>query len=717
VLRWSLQARQVWAGSGMKRFEHRLGLVWAAWLCLGWTFSHAEENPLRWRWSHPEPHGNNIVAMTWSPAAGYAAQVTERGGLYLSVDLERWIRRESGTRSALRAVAFLGSRLVITGESGTVLYADGLGDVTAGERLDGPTDDWLEAVAVSETLAVAVGDNGAVYTSEDGVGWRRRSSGVTDWLRGVAHGGGTFVAVGEGGTILASPDGTRWDRVESGTTNHLNRVAFLNGQFVAVGDKGVIRFSGDGTDWEPRLAGATGNLHGVTGGPEGILVVGESECWVYEGGTWYDQYADPSGGLPPWTFYTAVAGSDWFLAAGRTGVIVEGGRSGSGSYDWVVQSGSPRHWLFDVTCVGDRYVAVGDRASVWTSGTGVDWSLESVPESVTNSVFLGVGGSTNLLVAVGSGGSLMISPEAWLELVLTNQSGTVITQSVSTLGLVWHAVEPRPTTLDLQGVTDYGGQYYVVGEGGLVLRSGDGTNWTQRIAPTTDFLSGITGFEGGLVACGDNGALVYSSDGDHWVEVESGTTNWLYRVRTVNGQLLAVGQNGVMLGSVNGVDWLPRNSGTGRWLNDVTWMDGRHYAVGVGGTVLSSSDGWAWESIGTLTEKALSAAANDGQRLVVVGIEGLILRSPVVPDRTPIEILSYSRVFEPGTGTAENLFLFGGRVDQRFTLDRRPGLGEASWVTGPMLEFTESQGTLYYLETIGVAETPPKEFYRGTLSP
>jgi hypothetical protein len=706
----------------MKRFKH-----WTGWsrgvlpglCCAGGLLVSltAEDDSMRWRWSSPQPHGNNIVAMAWSPAAGYAAQVTERGGLYTSVDLERWTLRISGTREALRSVGFLGSRLIVTGASGTVLYADGSLGMERGELLDGPTADWLEAMTVSEDLVVAVGDNGAVYTSEDGMVWRRVESGVADWLRGVAHGNGTFVAVGEDGTIIVSEDGEQWERVESHTSVDINRVAFVDGTFIAVGDDGWVSMSTSGLDWESQSIGATGNLYDVAPSPNGWLVLGDGECWVHEENAWFDQLAESSSGLPSWTYYTAISGSNWILVAGQTGLIVEGRRTGPGKYDWTVLGASPRHWLFDVMWAGELFVAVGDRANVLTSSTGVDWVIESVPESLTSSIFLGVGGTTNLLVAAGSQGSLMISPQSWVDLVLTNSSGTVVTQSVNTLGIVWHAIEPRPTSNDLQGVTYHDGHYYVVGDGGLVLRSEDGTNWTQRIAPTIQFLSGITGFDGGLVASGDAGALVYSADGEDWVALESGTTNWLYRVRNLNGQLLAVGQNGVLLGSVNGLDWSPRSSGTDRWLSDVTLIDDRYFAVGTGGTVLSSGNAVNWDDIGTVTGKALSGLANDGQRLVMVGVEGVILRATVVPDLTPIQILGYSRFHEEGADTVQNLFLFGGRVDQRFTLERRPGLGEGQWTVGPVLEFLDHSGTLQYLESVGAGTAPTMEFYRGTLLP
>jgi hypothetical protein len=51
---------------------------------------------------------------------------------------------------------------------------------------------------------VAVGRNGTILTSRDGVNWTQRTSGGNQ-LKGVAYGNNTFVAVGEYGTILTSP--------------------------------------------------------------------------------------------------------------------------------------------------------------------------------------------------------------------------------------------------------------------------------------------------------------------------------------------------------------------------------------------------------------------------------------------------------------------------------------------------------------------------------
>ena len=711
----------------MNRISKRVGGEgqWLTGLLIGFVLlvpfekSFGISFPLRWRWSNPRPHGNNIVDMAYSPTLGLGVQVAERGQIYTSDDLDTWLPRDSGVTNALRAVAFFGPRTVITGEAGVVLYADSVDDFIPGTLLDGPTGDWLEAVAASTQTVVAVGDNGAVYTSTDGVNWKRQAS-LGQWLRGVAFGNGTFVAVGESGLIATSPDGTNWTSRASGTTTNLNRVAFTGNFFTAVGEGGVaLTSTNNGSSWFSEKTRATNDLFHTTSGDGARLVIGDNEVRLQSSGAWSDQLAQSSG-PPAWTYYANVGRPSFFLIAGRTGMIAEGYSTNDHSYYWLPSTDSVRNWLFDVTWATNLYAAVGDRATVMTSENGIDWTLELVPDSVTNSIFLGIGGTTNLLVAAGNQGSLIISPYSETNAMVTNVVGTnvvVTNQSISTFGVVWHDIQPRPTTNDLQGVGVFGNLFLVTGDNGTVLISPDGTNWTSRPAPTSALLSSVAASPNKIVATGDNGTIITSPNGTNWVLQNSRTTNWLYRVRYLAGQFIAVGQNGTILTSSDGTNWNSQASGTAKWLNDVTWIDGTFFVVGTQGTILTSANAVDWTSRGTITLKSLYAAATDSDHLITVGIEGIILRSQVVPELTPISILSYSRFESVDSPTVNNLFLFGGKADQSFTLDSRLGFDTNAWVTGPKLEFYDSSGTFYYLETMSSSTAPPRQFYRGTLTP
>ena len=654
--------------------------------------------------------------MAYSSALLLGVQVAERGQIYTSGDLDLWLLRDTGVTNALRGVAFFGARIVVVGENGCVLYADEVDAFTNGTLLDGATTDWLESVAVSGALCVAVGDNGAIYTSSSGVSWKRQTSGTTEWLRGVAFGSGTFVAVGENGTILTSGNGTNWTARSSGTAQHLNRATFSGSRFTIVGEAGVTLSSlTGGLSWSSESSGATNILQHVAANSPARLVVGDYEVRSHNGLGWSNEMARAAG-PPDWTYYSAFAQPGLFVIAGQTGMYAEGYQDVGLSYNWLDPYPSVRNWIWDVIYMTNLYVSVGDFGTIMTSGNGVDWVLEYVPLAATNLTLLGIGGSTNLLVAAGDSGHLLISPSFITNIVITNQSG-VVTQSQSSLGVIWYAVTP-PTTNDLQGVACLSnGLYVVTGAKGTILTSVNGTNWTARTSPTSSLLTSATTWPGGVVATGDDGVIVTSPNGVNWTKRTSSTTNWLYKVRFLNGSLLAVGQNGTILTSTNGTNWTKRTTGTTKWLTDATFIGNTWFVTGYSGTVLSSTNLVNWSAPGTITKKNLYGCATAEGQLVAVGVEGAILRAQVTPDVTPVEFLAYAHVASTNAAVSQNVYLFGGRTDQRFVVERRADLSETNWVAGEQLEIIDGSGTLYYVEIVSGTNQPTTEFYRATLRP
>ncbi|MBI5384792.1 MAG: hypothetical protein HZA90_08890 [Verrucomicrobia bacterium] len=640
--------------------------------------------PLNWRWSNPAPHGANILDMTYS-TNGLAVQVGERGQIFTSTDFDLWIPRDSHTTRSLRGVAFFGGRLVVTAESGTVLFAD---DPAEFFVVNLGTTDWLESVAASTNLLVAVGDNAAIYTSTNAVSWQRRSVSFTTWLRSVAWGAPGFVTVGENGFIASSANGTNWTQRASGVSQHLNRVAWIGNQFWAVGDSGKVLTSATGTTWSPQTSGATNSLFAAAGRAALEVVAGEKAVRLHDGLTWTNQLG--AGQLyppPPWNYYASVWDGGGFWLGGASGMLVEGYKTNATSQTfWGEVGTSVRDWLWAVLRTPSFYLAAGDRAVVLTSGNGVDWDLLPVPNSVTNATFLGVGATAgDHYFVLGTAGAMLRS----------------------TNGATWDAISPRPATNDLQGFTSRGNLLLASGSRGTILTSIDGTNWSRRTTPTTTFLSGLETFPGGFVASGDNGALLTSTNGTNWSAVSTGTTNWFYRVRWLNGVLLAVGENGALRTSTNGTAWTPQTSGTSEWLTDAAFVDGAWFAVGTAGAVVASTNLTTWTNIGTLTRKSLFGIAATASQLVAVGGEGVILRAQVVPDLTPVSFVSYTR------SSSRNVFLLGGRPDQRIQMLRSTTL--TNWTPDIQLEFLDGTGTLLFLEN----QPPglPYEFYRAVLTP
>ena len=649
--------------------------------------------PLTWRWSNPLPHGGNIVDLAYSN--GLVVEVAERGQIYTSEDLVSWTPRESHVTNSLRAVTFLGGRIIITGENGVVLFAD---DHFSFYEVDLGTTDWLEGVAASPNLVVAVGDNGALYRSTNGVVWNRKQPALTStWLRSIGYGGGQFVVAGENGYVATSPDGTNWTpKTLAGSSGvNLNRVQWIGDRFVIAGDNGKAWDNIGGISWRAVISGATNELDAVAGYvnaqlQSSQLLAGDGEVRLYEGSSWSNQLGSTVAAPPPsWAYYSGLFDGSLYLLGGRTGMFVEGIKTNSSTPTvWTEPGSSIRNWLWQVARFPDFYLAVGDHGTAMSSLNGIDWDLEFIPTNYFNSVFLGAGGPTNFFLIAGSQGSLLYSTNIYV----TNASG-------------WNSIAP-PTVNDLQGVAWQGNLFVVTGGGGTILTSPKGTNWTKQTSPVTTFLSSVEPYPGGFVAVGDAGTILTSPNGTNWTKHLFNTTNWLYQVRYLNGGLMAVGENGTILVSTNGTNWQTRTSGTASWLNAVEFIGQTYFVVGNQGTVLASADSLTWTNVGTLTKKSLCGLAKSQGQLLAVGAEGIILRSRIIPDLTPITIKSY------GHTASQNLFLFSGKPDQQFTLDSCTTF--ADWFSGVALEFLDSSGTLIYLED---ANPGTKKFFRTTLAP
>jgi hypothetical protein len=686
----------------------------------------AEDPPMPWRWSNPLPHGNNVYDQ--AVRDGTYWQVTDRGQVYASSDRLHWNLVASGTTNALRGIAFTDAQVILCGAAGTLLRGS-LADGFDLEPLSPPTTDWLEAVAASPNVAVAVGDNAAIYRSTGSGAWLRVTGlSFSNWLRGVAFGNNTFVAVGEDGHIATSADGTSWLQRSSGTTSALNRVFFVEDKFVAVGDAGSMLISLDsGANWQRITTGTSVDLYGFAEGTPPIgsrqpwqLLVGDNAMLLRSApdGSWNDQLGDGSPmPAPVWPYYAAVWDGERFVVAGQTGMVIQSLDFGANSeLLWFESSGSARDWLWDVVALPEQYLAVGDRGTVLSSADGINWFREGVPKALEDTLLLGVGGTTNLVVAAGSDGGLMWSQSEIVNILETNTvidfidcsleaKPVVQTNQMDLLGLVWHAVDPRPTTNTLQGVCERDGLFVVVGDQGTILSSTNGSNWTRQVVAAAPNFSSVTAWAGGFLATGDRGAIYASEDGRTWQARTSGTTNWVYRVRATPAGLVAVGQNGLLLTSPDGVEWTTRSTGTMAWLTDVAHVEGQYCVSGAQGTLLSSADGIDWQPLPIQTGKSLYGLGARRGQLLAVGVEGLIMRAlPTALD--DVQVVDYKHCICDQSHA--DYFRFAGRIEQKFGLEASTNL--TAWQ--PVADFVFAEEQLDYWLVRTNSPRPASEFFR-----
>lgn len=238
------------------------------------------------------------------------------------------------------------------------------------------------------SLYVAAGNNGALYSSSDGLTWSTQKSGTPNKLNGASF-FGNYRVVGDGGLILSSVDGTTWTAQTSGTTQHLYAIAsnFFN-LVVAVGANGTILTSSDGVNWTAAASPTSNHLYAV-------------QFSIYDGGTW--------------------------IAVGAGGTLLK-------STDGVTWGVSPSGTAVDLTAVAfggadstvnraDRFVVVGNSGTLLNSLDGVTWTQASLPVAFDfKSVVFG-----RRFIAAGSGGNILLSDDGvnWVASAATGTSNTL----------------------------------------------------------------------------------------------------------------------------------------------------------------------------------------------------------------------------------------------------------------------------------------------------
>jgi hypothetical protein len=79
-----------------------------------------------------------------------------------------------------------------------------------------------------------------LFRSADGAEWTAITLPSLDLWQDLACGGGVFVAVRDRGALFTSNDGLDWTPRDSGVTDRLNAVRYINRRFLIVGDDGIV---------------------------------------------------------------------------------------------------------------------------------------------------------------------------------------------------------------------------------------------------------------------------------------------------------------------------------------------------------------------------------------------------------------------------------------------------------------------------------------------
>jgi hypothetical protein len=508
--------------------------------------------------------------------------------LYYSLNSRRpghgWTPCSTGTTRSMYGIAKGQGKWVVVGDSGIILSSP---DGTSWAKGSIGSANKLRQVAYLGGLWILVGDSCTVYTSPDAQSWTRRIKLPT--LPGTNYAGfwrprivrdttrWTIVENAGRGRVLTSLDGIQWSvetisgdaafgtaaeeetsemLLSSGTGTLLVRrngilawrqgaadwvvpdltprailqsVVHQNGIWLAAGVQGdstLVWRSTDGVAWSASRLIFNGSYQSYfrglfaarglfiassyVGSSSGSTMVSEDGLsWTSSGDCMLSKIADNGRilvGIDPGNLkvYSSEDGRTWTL------------RKSTASFDGMV----------DVAWNGERFVAIGEAKTLWTSTNGIDWDVPDLGSSPVGDLrALGWNGSSWLVEAefssfastdgknwirTGAGDWEATSGIAWRgALVVGTGSSTYDNFHISTTidGLKWTSTKLQGPNAGVNGrftgFHDLGDTLYALTNRAILYRTGDVKNW-QPERFTGNAIEAMAHADGLLVAVGDN---------------------------------------------------------------------------------------------------------------------------------------------------------------------------------------------------------------------
>lgn len=147
------------------------------------------------------------------------------------------------------------------GYNGNIIYHEKGG---LWKEVTSPVQKAIICAYLHDDTLIAVGNEGTIITSKDGINWTKIESGFTKNLTGITYFGkyvdsfgseitpsneGYYVST-TAGNVLYSPDTVMWETISTGSGTALFSITSHNGMIIACGDIGTVVVSEDGNYWQ-----------------------------------------------------------------------------------------------------------------------------------------------------------------------------------------------------------------------------------------------------------------------------------------------------------------------------------------------------------------------------------------------------------------------------------------------------------------------------------
>ncbi len=516
----------------------------------------------------------------------------------------------------------------LSGFAGTLLHYDG----RAFTAQVAPGGSWV--LGLWGSAANDIWGVGGRILHYDGKSWSDASPAGSRYLQAVAGRTASDVwAVGSSGVVMHY-DGKTWTQLASGTTVTLHDVFPVGPSDVyMVGESGRV-LHWDGTKISPlTIPGVSSTLYGVWGtSATDIWIVGTYDTLVrYDGKTFKDQ-----GLLPGTGSFIGVVGTGpkdvWFF--GEKIYHYDGTNLKPGpslGERWYYRAGASA--AGSIWAVGDAGVIARYKAGAWSLlSQGPTEILLGLWQGAASDLWI-VGNQATLLRFDGRG-LLPLAPPTKLPLQAVWGSSDQDVYAVGAQGTIVHydgsrfAALTPPTAAWLYAVAGSGEKdVWVVGNGGTILHN-DGAGFKPMTGGGTLSLTGVWVGGGEVFITGEKGTILRSSHGGPFVVSDSGITDSILAIAgTGPGDLWAVGEKCAL--HFDGAKWSRLQNGISDPNFSLTAVHAggptQVWAAGHAGLVMYY-DGTQWNKVDAGTASYFNAVRVTPSGVFVAGEYGNLLR-------------------------------------------------------------------------------------------
>lgn len=243
------------------------------------------------------------------------------------------------------------------------------------------TTENLFDVIYANNKFVAVGSNGLIITSTDGVNWTQQTSYTNKNLRRVIYDSSNerFIAVGEQGAILVGTmTAATWTVKNSPSLYNLVDIAIWPGNgYMAVGENGACIVSYDSNQWNTRFD-LNYNANSISIIPHStdyraVVVFDDGRIYTSDdfGTSWTSRTSNTANNLYGVEYETITA---TLVAVGYEGTIITSEDNG---VTWVAQTSPTNYTLNNVFWKEQQWIAVGNNSTVIVSTDSINWSFSN----------------------------------------------------------------------------------------------------------------------------------------------------------------------------------------------------------------------------------------------------------------------------------------------------------------------------------------------------